>query len=263
MPGHASTLPTRVSRVALAQRLAVDLADRVLGQRLDEAHLSGDVHAREALADECLQRSALADATPRSTTNATGTSPRSACGAPTTQHGAHGGCWASAPLDQLGREVLATADDDVLDAAGDREVAVGIEAAEVARAQPSILHRLLASGADVALHQARPRDADLPLGEPAPPRRHAGLEERDPLPASTVPTVPKRRAPGGFIGRGAGRSDRPYETTSGTPKAASICFVQRDRDRREPQRRKRSVRAVRGPARCGRMRAYIVGTPVM
>ena len=138
--------------------------------------------------------------------NTTGTSPRSASGAPTTQQAATPG--SAAALHQRWRDVLAATDDHVLDAPGDGQIAVGVEAAHVAGAQPPVRHAGLALRAQVAQHQAVALDADLALAASwrALP---SGWRRTTRWPASTVPTVPTRRAPGGFMVEVQVASDRP------------------------------------------------------
>ena len=72
------------------------------------------------------------------TTNATTISPRSASGMPSTATSAIVGMAVEHVLDLLGRDVLALADDDVLDPAGDEDRAVRVEAAEVAGVQEAV-----------------------------------------------------------------------------------------------------------------------------
>ena len=75
-------------------------------------------------------------------------------------HGQH-------PLDALRRDVVAAgADDDVLLAVGDGEVAVGVDDAHVARVQPAVPDRLGGGFrvAPVALHDQFPAHQDLAVG---------------------------------------------------------------------------------------------------
>jgi hypothetical protein len=58
-------------------------------------------------------------------------------------------------------------------------------------------------------------------------------------------------------------SDKPYEITSGTPKASSIWRCSSTVIGAEPQRRKRSEARFAGSVRCGMILEYMVGTPVM
>src|SRR6185436_13989147 len=137
--------------------------DRVLRQRLDEADLVRNVDAGELLADKGLEldfayRRAFAHRDERDRHFA-----QVRMRAADDAARAHRRMLREDSLDELRREVLSAADDHVLDASGDGEEAVGIEAPEVAAAQPAVPNRLLGSGADVAAHQARPGNADLTL----------------------------------------------------------------------------------------------------
>jgi hypothetical protein len=72
------------------------------------------------------------------TTTATTASPKSGCGTPTTADFGHAGHVVDAGFD-LGRvDVVAAADDQVLAAADDGDIAVGIHAADVAGLEPAI-----------------------------------------------------------------------------------------------------------------------------
>src|SRR5262245_51660110 len=68
-------------------------------------------------------------------------------------------------LDFAGGDVLAAADDEVLGAAGDVEIAVVVHPADVARVEPAAAHRLacLLAAAEVAGHNARALGDDLAL----------------------------------------------------------------------------------------------------
>src|SRR5262249_36671055 len=64
-------------------------------------------------------------------------------------------------LDLRRRDVLAAADDHVVLAAGDVEVAVGVEPAHVPRRKPAVAHEGGFADAGVALHHTRRANADL------------------------------------------------------------------------------------------------------
>ncbi len=74
----------------------------------------------------------------RSTTTAATFSPSFLCGMPNTLACEHGGMAEQDLLHLQRRDLLAAAVDDVLDAPDDEEIAVGIEIAEVACAQPAV-----------------------------------------------------------------------------------------------------------------------------
>jgi hypothetical protein len=73
------------------------------------------------------------------TTTAQASSPRSSSGRPTTATSATLAVGEEEVLDLLGRDVLALADDHVLEPAGDRDVAAGVDRAQVAGAEPAVV----------------------------------------------------------------------------------------------------------------------------
>ena len=68
-------------------------------------------------------------------------------------------------LDLLGADVLALADDDVLEPAGDGDVAVGVDVAQVARAEPPLVVEGIGveRAVEVAAEELRTDDTDLAL----------------------------------------------------------------------------------------------------
>ena len=109
-------------------------------------------------------------------------------------------------LDQGRGQVFTAADDHVLDAPGNRQIALRIEAPEIAGPQPSAVEGLFHAIADIAAHQGRPADADLALVSFL---GRAGVNSLTICPASTCPTVPIRRLPGGFMVEVQVASDKP------------------------------------------------------
>ena len=92
-------------------------------------------------------------------------------------------------LDRRGRDVLAAGrDDEVLLAVGDRQVAVGVEVADVAGVEPPVAQRRrgFLGPVEVALHDVRParehlavvRDPDLDAGDRDADRAEAGAPGR-------------------------------------------------------------------------------------
>ena len=76
-------------------------------------------------------------------------------------------------LDLLGGDVLALADDDVLQATGEHDVAVGADVADVAGAEPAVVVERLGGqlGVGVPLGDHRALDADLAVDARPVPRR--------------------------------------------------------------------------------------------
>ena len=101
------------------------------------------------------------------TTNATTISPRSSSGMPSTATSAIFGMRVEHVFDFLGRDVLALADDDVLDAAGDDDRAVLVEARHVAGVQPAVVGERVGveRAVDVAAHHLRALHHELAVVE--------------------------------------------------------------------------------------------------
>ena len=116
-----------------------DLAGRALGELVDEPDLARVLVGGDALLDELAQLGRrVASAPALSATAAPTSSPSSSCGI--ADHGglAHRGVLVEDLLDLARVDVVAAADDELLLAVDDEEVAVLVDAADVAGAEPAV-----------------------------------------------------------------------------------------------------------------------------
>ena len=148
------------------QRGPVHLPDGVFRQRIDEMDAGRDVGSRQSTCDHGLELAgAGGGARPRlheRDGNLAEIGVRPADDAARL----HPGAPLQHALDRPGRQVLAAPDDDVLEAAGDEQIPVGVEPAEVAGPQPAVAENRGGRPVDVALPSIRP-----PRCRPRPRRR--------------------------------------------------------------------------------------------
>ena len=128
-----------ISAATTASARRTQLARERPRQLVDQLDARRQLVAREPAARVPQQLDRIGSATRRSaTTYATTVSPVRGCGSPTTATSATSGCCASTCSTSPGIHVEARDDDDVLGALDEREPAVGVGDADVARVQPTV-----------------------------------------------------------------------------------------------------------------------------
>ena len=218
------------------QRLAIHLAHRVLGQRVHPEHVARHIDAAQARqhggADPRLVRRRRAGRAGREHHR---NFAQVGIGRAHHAAGRHAGQRRHHALHQRWRDVLAATDDHVLDAPGDGQIAVGVEAAHVAGAQPPVRHAGLALRAQVAQHQAVALDADLALA--ASWRRAAvGLAQDHALAGQHRAHRAHAPRAGRIHGRGAGRLRQAVGHQQRAAQESLDAPVQRPVIGAEPQR---------------------------